>query len=158
LVVGPAAPTDAPLEGRAPLFSGYIGLQFQSRDLSRSYVCLMQVDHGPWEPVPEYIGRNDALFTPAGLTGYYAGRGAPRQIVEGATAFFIRFPSALGGGPAPSTASAMDGPADVCLLHAEVPPSVGAELERGGDSKRMGPERRPGSGGGDDPRRHDDAG
>jgi hypothetical protein len=130
LVVGPATAADPPLEGRPPLFSGFIGLQFQSRDLSRSYVCLMQVDHGPWEPVPEYIGRNDRLFTPEGLTAYYAGRGAPRQIREGATAFFIRFPTALGGGPAAGAAASAGDGSDVCLFHTEVLSSAGGELPR----------------------------
>ena len=51
------------IAGTPPLFSGFIGLHFQGRDSSRSYVCEMQIDGGDFEPVIEYVGIHQSLFS-----------------------------------------------------------------------------------------------
>jgi len=92
MVVGPASPGDPGLAGRAPLFSGYLGLSFQSRDPTRGYTCLMSVDGGPWEALPEYVGRHESLFEARALAKYFSDRGNPRRIAQGVTALRIAFP------------------------------------------------------------------
>lgn len=92
MVVAPLSEDAPPLEGRPPLFDGYLGLQFQSRDLSRSYVCQMRVDGGDWESLPERVGIDSRLFTRYGIASYFRSRGEPREVTQGVTHLRIRFP------------------------------------------------------------------
>jgi len=97
LVVAPPTDDSPPLEGRAPLFAGFLGLAFQSRDPDASYLCTMSVDGGPWEPVPEYVGRSEDLFTARGLERYFGETGRSRGVRRGLTALRISFPKELSG-------------------------------------------------------------
>ncbi len=92
MVVGPVRAGAPALEGQPPLFAGYLGLSFQSRDPAAGYTCLMSVDGGPWEPLPEYVGRHESLFEAPALTRYFRDRGAPRVVRQGVTALRIAFP------------------------------------------------------------------
>ncbi len=92
MVVEPPSADSSPLEGQPPLFSGYLSLQFQSRDPERSFVCQMRVDGGPWEQLPAYVGVNSRLFTAAGLTSYFRKQGSARVAREGVTHLRILFP------------------------------------------------------------------
>lgn len=92
MVIAPLSESHPPLEGRAPLFLGFLGLHFQSRDPASSYYCSMSVDGGDWEALPEYIGRSASLFTADGLARYFAQSGEPRTVREGVTAIRIGLP------------------------------------------------------------------
>ena len=97
LVVAPPTDDSPPLEGRAPLFAGFLGLAFQSRDPDASYLCTMSIDGGPWEPLPEYVGRSESLFTARGLERYYSDLGRPHNVTRGLTGLRITFPKELSG-------------------------------------------------------------
>ncbi len=92
MVVGPLTEEHPFLEGRPPLFTGFLGLHFQSRSPEASYYCAMSVDGGEWEPLPEYIGRIGTLFTADGLNRYFSQRGLARSVRKGMTAIRISFP------------------------------------------------------------------
>jgi hypothetical protein len=85
------------LEGTPPLFAGFIGLAFQSRDPSSSFVCEMQVDGGEFEPLVEYVGICPTLFTARGLERALDAAGRGRMVNQGVTAFRLRFPERLPG-------------------------------------------------------------
>jgi len=81
------------LEGTPPLFAGFLGLPFQSRDPSRSFVCEMQVDGGDWEPLVPYVGISAGLFSsPTSLERALEKTGRGRFVETGVTAFRILFP------------------------------------------------------------------
>lgn len=83
----------AGIEGTPPLFQGFLGLQFQSRDPSRSFVCQMRVDDGEWEPLVQYVGIRPGLFTsPRELERALDRQGRGRFVRQGVTAFRILFP------------------------------------------------------------------
>ncbi len=81
------------LEGTPPLFQGFLSLQFQSRDPSRSFVCQMRVDDGDWEPLVQYVGIRPGLFTsPRELERVLDQQGRGRFVRQGVTALRILFP------------------------------------------------------------------
>ena len=75
------------LEGTFPLFGGALGLWQGSGD-SPGFRVEMQVDRGPWEPLPPMVGRDDAAFSAAGLTKYLD----HRTVNKGLTALRIILP------------------------------------------------------------------
>lgn len=109
MVVAPVHQGDPPLEGRPPLFAGFLGLEFQSRDPAASFYCAMRVDDGPWEPLPEYTGRDDSLLTAGGLARYFRSRGVARPVRRGVTAFRITFPQRAGAAASAVAEARSDG-------------------------------------------------
>lgn len=68
MVIGPVDGA-APLEGRAPLFSGYIGLFYDPSEPKNSLKAEVSIRGGPWLPMPEAIGKQDDALEKIGVTG-----------------------------------------------------------------------------------------
>lgn len=81
-----------PLEGQPPLFSGYIPLSWDRTSAANSSVAEVKLDNGPWEPFPEFLGRQDDAFTADALNRYFKARGMDRHITSGVTHLRILLP------------------------------------------------------------------
>jgi hypothetical protein len=55
------------LEGRAPLFMGYIGLAYDPENPSNSVRAEVEIG-GEWRQMPEVIGKMDSVFSELGVT------------------------------------------------------------------------------------------
>ncbi len=92
MVIGPEDRTRPRMEGTPPLFCGSINLsRYQGRP-QNSFRAEVRIDDGPWEPVPQIIGRADDSFTAPYLRSYFSARGTPRAVTEGVTAVRLLFP------------------------------------------------------------------
>ncbi|NLC57435.1 MAG: hypothetical protein GX774_11405 [Armatimonadetes bacterium] len=80
------------LEGKPPLFSGYLGLFWDPRSADDSFTVEVKIDNGPWEPMPELMGRVGDAFTAPALAQYFKRRGVERKITSGLTHLRILFP------------------------------------------------------------------
>lgn len=87
--VAPVAGSEG-LEGKYPLFSGALAL-WPGSGAADGFRVEMQVDGGPWEPLPAMVGRDDAAFSAAGLPKYLGGSDH-RTVTKGLTALRILFP------------------------------------------------------------------
>ncbi len=76
MIIKPCDSQNTLLEGKEPLFSGYIrpGNHVQ-----------IKIDQGEWEDLPVITGVINDAFTPEGLMRYYATKGIKRDIKEGVT-------------------------------------------------------------------------
>ncbi|MDD4153507.1 MAG: hypothetical protein PHD91_07315, partial [bacterium] len=52
----------------------------------------IRLDDGPWESIPQIIGKVDNAFEPSYLNAYYTARGCPRRISTGITHIRILLP------------------------------------------------------------------
>jgi len=90
-VMGVAPLPDEPSwEGRFPLFGGAIGLLRNAASPASGYHVDMQVDGGPWEPLPAIVGKDSDAFTAAGIARYRKSAG---PVKEGVTAFRLALPA-----------------------------------------------------------------
>ncbi len=80
-----------PLEGQPPLFSGYIGLYWDRTSPDRSTHVEVRIDNGPWERIPEILGRTDDAFTAAALNEGFRVQGVDRRVTSGVTHLRIVF-------------------------------------------------------------------
>lgn len=92
MVVGPAAPGRPVLEGKPPIFGGFINLSSFSRTPPASYRAEVRIDDGEWEVPPAFVGKLDSAFTARGLQDYFRSIGRPREVRAGVTALRIVFP------------------------------------------------------------------
>ncbi len=76
MVVGPLSVTDEYIDGRPPLFEGYIKPGFKVE-------C--KIDNGLWEALPEMYGRRDTGLSPQDLQAYFNAKGEKREVVSGVT-------------------------------------------------------------------------
>ena len=89
----PAQPVAQPvMEGAPPLFSGNINLTRHWGKPANSFTAQVQIDNGPWEDMPQIIGRVNDAFTPAYLNAHYAAKGRARDIKQGVTGIRLLFP------------------------------------------------------------------
>lgn len=92
MVVGPKDSKKPRMEGTPPLFFGNINLTRYWGDPEHSYRAQIKIDNGPWEDLPEIIGKVDDAFTPAYLEALFAAKNTPRKVTEGVTAVRLLFP------------------------------------------------------------------
>ncbi|MDD3925798.1 MAG: hypothetical protein PHT33_03975 [bacterium] len=92
MTVAPLNEDDPPIGGRYPLFSYFISLSYEPQNPELSSEVQVRLDGGPWEGVPQIIGRVDNAFEPSCLNAYYASRGRPRHISSGVTHIRILLP------------------------------------------------------------------
>jgi hypothetical protein len=83
---------DPPIGGRYPLFSRFISLSYEPQRPELSSEVQIRLDDGPWESIPQIIGKVDNAFEPPYLNAYYAARGRPRHISAGITHIRILLP------------------------------------------------------------------
>lgn len=67
MVVGPVKSGQA-LEGRAPIFSSFIGLAFDPADADNSFRVQVSLREGPWQPMPQIVGKADDAFAARGAS------------------------------------------------------------------------------------------
>lgn len=65
MVVGPV--DDKPLEGRPPIFRGYIGLAYDPDNPTETTRVEVSVDGTIWQPMPKAIGKDDEAATLKGI-------------------------------------------------------------------------------------------
>jgi hypothetical protein len=92
MVVGQADAKSVALEGKAPLFSGYLGLTYDPSDIANSFRAQIKVDGGDWEAMPSIVGKVDDAFSAARMTAYYTQHGQKRAVKTGVTDIRIVFP------------------------------------------------------------------
>jgi hypothetical protein len=92
----PAHPVGVPahpvVEGTPPLFFGNINLTRYWGDPEHSFRAQIKIDDGPWEDVPQIIGKVDNAFTAEYLNTYFAAKGSARKVTQGVTAVRLLFP------------------------------------------------------------------
>ena len=92
MVIAPVDESKPTLEGTPPLFVGHINLtRFPDRPRN-SYRVQIKIDDGPWEQMPEMVGRVDDAFTAGYLEAYFSKIGGQRQVESGVTAIRLLFP------------------------------------------------------------------
>lgn len=95
MVVGPVE-GGTPLEGKPPIFSGFISLAYDFSDPANSCRVEVSVQDGPWQPMPETVGRHDSALSELGVTGIriefpsYDGKFLARTLAEGKRAVLRR--------------------------------------------------------------------
>jgi len=92
MIVGPENPAERVLEGKPPLFSGFVGLAYDPMDHANSCRAQVRIDGGDWENVPTVVGKVDNAFLPAWLTAYYGRLGQKRVVKTGVTHIRLLFP------------------------------------------------------------------
>jgi hypothetical protein len=93
MIIGPRDSSKPVLEGKPPLFYGYINLAWRPGKPEQSYRAQTRIDDGDWEDVPNMVGRIDNAFTPEYLTSYFDKTGKPRKVEKGVTSVRLLFPS-----------------------------------------------------------------
>ncbi|MGI6385317.1 MAG: hypothetical protein ACOX1G_08840 [bacterium] len=92
MTVAPLNDDDPPIDGRDPLFSRFISLSYEPQRPELSSEVQIRLDDGPWESIPQIIGKVDNAFEPSYLNAYYTARGCPRRISTGITHIRILLP------------------------------------------------------------------
>ncbi|MCE5322716.1 hypothetical protein LLG46_05285 [bacterium] len=93
MIIGTKDSSKPILEGKPPLFFGYINLAWQPGKPNQSYRAQVRIDDGEWEDVPSMVGRIDNAFAAGYMTGYFEKLGKPRKVEKGVTAIRLLFPS-----------------------------------------------------------------
>jgi hypothetical protein len=86
MTVGTPGPRKKELEGKSPLFSGYIHL-----DDAENAFADVSIDGGPWEPMPTIVGARLGAFKAAGLNQLWLEQGVTRTATYGVTAIRLNF-------------------------------------------------------------------
>jgi len=61
---------EEPLEGRPPLFSGFIGLAWDKNQPNKSFRVEIDCGSGKWMPMPKLLGKQDTALKKLGMTRF----------------------------------------------------------------------------------------
>jgi hypothetical protein len=86
MTLGTPGPRKRELEGKGPLFSGYVHL-----DDAASAYTEVSIDGGDWEPMPTVVGARLGAFKATGLAQIWSEQGVTRSARFGVTAFRLSF-------------------------------------------------------------------
>ncbi len=87
MVIGEKDKTKPILEGKPPLFYGYINLSYFPNSRMNSYFVQVKIDNGEWQDPPAIIGKVDNSFTAEYLSKLYG-----KELKEGITHVKLMFP------------------------------------------------------------------
>lgn len=91
MVIGPKDSRHPRMEGTPPIFFGHINLSRYWGHPENSFRAQVKIDDGPWEDVPQIVGKVDDSFTPTYLESYFTAKGTPRKVTQGVTAVRLQF-------------------------------------------------------------------